>query len=370
MRIIADSFEVGGARDRVYAERLWTSVHALALDPQLVEVQIAAHHHFSVGEDHSKIIVIDGAHVHIGGANPHDNNPYDHPEHDAAFVFTGEVAQAALADFDYSWNRGNTELWRCERFDEDGRARDCDDGPTPPPTHRPEVADPDWDALGLPGDACVPMIYLGKRGSASLFTNRIDHPIGQGIVATLRSARGLIRLESPNLNDDAILEELVAALMRDPTVRVQIVVPPKRNESKTRLPGGGGTNESKRARLIGMITEAVMDLCDGETTCEAQRIKEPEIVGRIQYRWFPIEGDVPGAQHVKYFSVDGQLVIVGSANADTQSMNRARESSILVDDAWVTSHLDEMVFVPDFEISRIDPILDDGIVRPNATNER
>jgi phosphatidylserine/phosphatidylglycerophosphate/cardiolipin synthase-like enzyme len=89
--------------------------------------------------------------------------------------------------------------------------------------------------------------------------------------------------------------------------------------------------------------------------------KQRDVMAKLQWRWFPVEGNVPGAHHIKYLSVDEEVVIMGSTNMDTQSINRARETSIAVDDATTTRAWDEKVFLADFRLSKnAIPQFDDG----------
>jgi phosphatidylserine/phosphatidylglycerophosphate/cardiolipin synthase-like enzyme len=352
VRLIVDGFDnalIGGDKQVGKLARLMHDAFgSLRLDPSLVRVDLLTHAHFSIGEDHSKIIVIDGTHVHIGGANLDKTDNYAAPNHDSAYTLRGEAARAGLVDFDFSWADDNTKVWTCTM--RDSRADGCVSKRPAPIVHRPEVLAPE------PIGGCLPTIYLGKKGSSSITTNDVDDPIAQGFIGAIRSAKRIVRLASPNLNDDALMKELVAALLRTPSVRVQIVVPPKRNENKNKLPGGGGTNTDARVRMLTMINAAALPLPN-----ERQR----EILAKFQWRWFPVEGDGPGAFHTKYLSVDDQVAIVGSTNMDTQSINRARESSIAIDDAMTTRRWDETVFLPDFRISkRSDAVFDDGLESP------
>ena len=350
VRWIADTFEWDYYRT---AKVLYRFFAPLQLDPQLVKLEIVTYSHGSAHEDHSKVIVVDGAYVHTGGANPHPNNNYEHPEHDTAYVFKGQIAQAALADFAFFWRNDNSLLWSCKPKDDRGGIS-CRETFPPVLVHRREVLAPDWDKLGLPTNACLPMIYLGKKGEDNPFSNAIDNPIAQGYLGAISAATELVRIESPNLNDDAVMQRVLAGLMRTPTVRTQIVLPPNRNAKKAGLPTGGGTTESKMAKLYEMIAQSLAARTDRAT-------KEPEVRARYQFRWHPVLGDRPGAHHVKYMSVDHQLAIVGSTNMDTQSFNRARETSIAIDDAGVTCYLDSIVFLADFDISRkANAAFDDG----------
>jgi phosphatidylserine/phosphatidylglycerophosphate/cardiolipin synthase-like enzyme len=75
---------------------------------------------------------------------------------------------------------------------------------------------------------------------------------------------------------------------------------------------------------------------------------------KLQIRWYsrdglrPVVGNGIYASHAKYASVDDTVVIVGTANMDTQSWNNSRELNIIVDDADLATAWDAQLFVADW----------------------
>src|SRR5262249_54105676 len=57
-------------------------------------------------------------------------------------------------------------------------------------------------------------------------------------------------------------------------------------------------------------------------------------------------------RHIKYYSIDEKLAIIGSTNLDKQSMHRSREVSIAVDNAAVTKLWDAKIFNADYSLGR------------------
>src|SRR5690606_22264670 len=148
------------------------------------------------------------------------------------------------------------------------------------------------------------------------------------------AARSHIRIQTPNLNDDAAKAGLVDAVKRG--VRVEIVLSKGFNDLTEQAPGQGGTNEENVAMLHEELAAAgVTDICN-----------------KLQIRWYsrdglyPIVGNGIYASHAKYMSIDDTVVIVGTANMDTQSWNNSREVNIVVDDAVTTRAWDATLFLP------------------------
>lgn len=55
-----------------------------------------------------------------------------------------------------------------------------------------------------------------------------------------------------------------------------------------------------------------------------------------------VNGNGHGASHAKWASIDGQAMILGTQNLDTQSWHESRELSVLVDDATTTAAFDDV----------------------------
>lgn len=335
VRLISDGSELGDAKSIVQAfvDRKF--------DPELIEWHVARHTRAFVGEDHAKVNIIDGAIVHIAGANASGNNNYDRNEHDTGYLFRGDVAKPVLADFDFAWNHGSADETTCD-VDAKGKVTNCKTFKSPAIEHRAEVLKPDLDSYGVPASACLPLIYTTNKGTGNLLSTDDDHAVAVAYESAIRNAREVVRLESPNLNDNLIIDAVIDAL-EDNGIRAQITIPQFRNELLETLPFGGGDNTGHREAM-------------------EMRLDADDMAGRFQYRWHPIPGDGKGAQHTKYASFDHQVAIVGSTNLDTQSINRAREVNIVIDDAEITQLIDSQVFVPDFKLSEVNSVFDDGFV--------
>jgi phosphatidylserine/phosphatidylglycerophosphate/cardiolipin synthase-like enzyme len=323
-----------------------SEAQARQLDPALVALQVAVHDHLFRDSVHQKAVVIDNKTVLVTGANvqtQHDWYRLDEqgnrvpftPWRDAGFVFHGEVARAVRADFAALWPTSLS--WSCDGF---GPSCSSRNGELPPAPNPPMVPVPGPGAA----EACTPVIALTQRPYENLLTpnyNGIDSAQDQGWIAAMKTAQRQLKVQSPNLNDDGARRALLDAVERG--IEVQLVLSKGFNDQTESLPGQGGTNVTN----LDLIYAEAKRVLGDDVACQ-----------RLQARWYADEsGRVivddpknrpPGQSHVKYLSADGQLVIVGSGNMDTQSWNFSGEVNLAVDDARVTSDWDSQVFDPHF----------------------
>lgn len=322
-----------------YASAIRT--HAGALDPELVRLEVAAHKYVSLAVMHVKMGVIDGTYVHVGGGNLSNHQNYHDDavhERDAAFVVKGEIGRAALAQFDDVWNHRMTTAYACNAE----RCSKIKDRPKLSVLngtgHAPEVANPDLEEAGVAADACLPMVFLVKRASEFVASWDIDHPIGKGFRAAFGAARSVLKLSTPNINDRFVGPIIDTA--KSQRAEVRLLVPMTFNEIVEAIPYfGGGTNRMTAWWLANRVGKE--NVGPGKS---------------LDFRWFSIDGRTiqrggwsKGGRHVKYYSVDEQLAIVGSTNLDKQSMSRSREVGVVVDDPTVTRAWDAKIFDADFQ---------------------
>jgi cardiolipin synthase len=299
------------------------AIEALGLDPSLIEVHVATRGSWTRGAMHQKLVVIDGEVVHIGGANVQDQHDWTTgqlPWRDSAYVLRGEIAQSLLFDFERMW--GEAEEWTCDG----ARASDCGHRRTQP-FERVQRED---------GGACIPMMALTRR-ARGWFNNDIDHPHAQGFIAAMDAAEEWLRIQTPNLNDDAAKDAILRAVARG--VRVELIIPFAFNDTFESVLDNGGTNLDNVDELYARALHEV----GADAACanlDIHYFGQPEIG--------VVDGNVEGQSHVKYMSVDGQLVIIGSTNMDTQSWNYSGEANVVIDHAETTRRFDREVF----EVSR------------------
>lgn len=336
-----DSGLNGNGRTSQVMRGIETEVRRWGLDPRHVEVEVAAHRHDGLGSLHSKTLVVDGVHAVVTGANANHNDDFETGEHDAGFVFGGLVSRALLSDFDHAWLQ--SEVWTCGS--EYPRIKTVKGHPGPRRMNcltRPQEIMHDVAPLPeLSAAESASMLVLTKRPVNNPFVrDGIDNPLAQALLSAFERGQ-LIRIMTPNLNDHAVVESIVDAVLRGR--RVQVVMGRGYEDFPQSLPGQGGTNEEVVARLYARLGRAgLTDACE-----------------RLQVRWYSrdglteLRGNVPHAMHVKAVWIDDGLVFVTSKNMDTQSWRHSREVGVLVDSPALAKAWLEALFQPDFEKSKV-----------------
>jgi phosphatidylserine/phosphatidylglycerophosphate/cardiolipin synthase-like enzyme len=244
-----------------------------------------------LGTLHSRQIVVDGARVLVTDANVQWNtDPVAHGGlewNQLAIVVEGEIGATFRQEIASAWERSVPR------------------GDALPPA--PSVS---------PAASCTPMALFGRDAGAPH-----DAASNRAIGALARSARRVVRVISPNLNDDGALAALADAT-EDATVRV--VLSKGFNDATESYIGQGGTNAKNVERLAKMARDAC----------------------KLQIRWYArdagvaVEGNGRYASHSKLISADGQAMVFGSQNMDTQSWKSSRELNLFVDDAATVSKFD------------------------------
>jgi phosphatidylserine/phosphatidylglycerophosphate/cardiolipin synthase-like enzyme len=330
VRLIVDAFNEGTPfafpsdyRITNLMPQVASALEGLQLDPRYVRWQLAAYTHNGFGNLHSKVLVVDGRVAVIGGANVEACHNDIDPWNDSGYQVEGDVAVSLLSEFDNAWRLAHE--WTCGSTQ--GSQDDCtrDPAPVAHAVAPNEVA----------AETCEPIMVVTRKGDANPLGNRTDNTQDQAFLAAFGNARQHIHMMTPNLNDDAAKDALVAAVRRG--VTVDIVLSHGFNDKGENLPGQGGTNVENVQKLY---TETLADL--------------PDRCDRLRIRWYAsdagalVEGNGPLASHAKYTSVDGEIVIVGGANMDTQAWNHSRETNIVVGSSEVVAAWDAKMFGPAF----------------------
>ena len=305
---------------------MFASVDALALDPKRVTFELAGFYHLAMGNLHVKTLVIDGERAIVTGANPQAHHNYAQPWRDAGYQLSGEIALALRDDFANAWLQG--QLWTC------GGVNNPDFLRCSAPTEPLAALVP----ASLPAGTCTPMLVATRAADANPLSNRTDNTQDQAFITAFATATDHIRMQTPNLNDDAAKAALVAAVERG--VHVDIVLSKDFNDDSEVAPGQGGTNDDNVAKLYATLAADHV-----ANACELLRIHWYSQDGGLT----AVEGNGIYASHAKYASVDDALVIIGTANMDTQSWNNSREVNVVVDSGPLTRAWDEQLFLPDFD---------------------
>jgi phosphatidylserine/phosphatidylglycerophosphate/cardiolipin synthase-like enzyme len=299
-------------------------IAAVRLDPAFVDVQIVDFFASGLGANHAKSLVVDRNFALVLGANVTNDYGKSPDMWDAAFRIRGEVAQSIHADFAAMWSRGR--LWQCGTELEQPQnevnlvSGACWDKPAPAPM-----------IASTQANACLPMLTTTRVANGALLPSATEeNPQAQMFLGAASFAEREIHLQTPNLNEPAMKKAVVAAARRG--IRVQIILSKKFEETGESLPGRGGGNEK-------IVAELYAALADVPSACDALQVRWYSQDGRVA-----VEGTRPPASHVKYLSVDGQIVVIGSANQDIQSWRNSHELNVMADSKSVTEAWDTSLF--------------------------
>ncbi|KAJ3895556.1 phospholipase D active site motif protein [Lentinula edodes] len=191
----------------------------------------------------------------------------------------------------------------------------------------------------------IPML-IASRAPLGTPTFSVPHavryPQNVAFLEAVRGAKERIFIQTPNLNAEPLLPELVAAVRRG--VEVEVWVCLGYNDAGELLPYQNGTNEMIANRLYndpGLLqptsndedTSSHSDPADPVDTLtdeEKSRLKIYNYVAKDQDR--PIHNKFKKRScHIKLLIIDSHLAIQGNGNQDTQTWFHSQEINILLD---------------------------------------
>lgn len=279
-------------------------------EPGIVEVYVDVFSHDSLAGNHAKTVVVDGQTLFITGANLQSSN-YGHlPAHDAGWLITGGVAKSARSDFAAMWSkRKNSELTS---------------NLIPLPAEIPE------SRIRRP----ISLLFTTRLPKRVRRMNILDNPQNAAFLSAIEEAKQIIQIATPNLNATFILNAL-ARFINEKKGKVELLL-------------GKGFNDQREATwFMGGSNQVTVDALFSKVL--------PQLRSQLALRWFslngkdPVLGNVAGACHLKFMSIDRQLTIVGNANLDVISTVHLHEANVVIDDAAVTQKITRAVFDSVFE---------------------
>lgn len=274
---------------------------------------------FGNGINHDKTIVVDRERTIVSNINlelPSDPSRFNPATgqtwYQMAVELEGEVAQSVAFEATTAWEHV-TAVASSHGNIKDGRN---EKGVFALPALAPNAA--------APAGACLPIVALGRE-----LGTEDEAAANSGLIALFKNAKREVHMISPNLNAISALAALSDATKQSD---VYIVLSKGFTEKLESLPGqGGGNEEVVREHLPGMMEGRGGNPCKMHVRWYA-RPDNPSVA---------VYAETEGASHAKYASADGQVVVVGSQNMDTQSWEVSREFSVAIDDAPTTAKFDE-----------------------------
>ena len=299
------------------------------LDPKYIQLEVKLYNHSMLGANHSKTIVVDRSKAIITGANMWPDHEGKVPnESDHGFMVMGQVALALTHEFSFGWDKGT-------HFSGNS------DNSTPlaanklVPFKLPKIAEK-W-AKGRAIETNIPIMVVTRQAVNNPLKRNAQNPQDVAFETLFEQAKSHINIISPNVNAAPVVKALGEALSRG--VNVNILISRNYQDEVGMVPMQGGTN-LKVVKKLHKIRDGLFK-------------KNPKSTGNLDIRWYVSRsGEVSykhtHATHTKFLSVDNQVVLVGSANLDTQSWYHSREANILIDDHDVAKKWCQQVFKTDF----------------------
>lgn len=187
-----------------------------------------------------------------------------------------------------------------------------------------------WALAGGRLPATIPAAHSASRGEIPVQTVVTDpHERKQQLrdaqLALIRSAKQEIRLSYPYLSDDELIAELRQAKKRNPQLKVQVLIPRKRQKGFQGYLYSKLNLKSARQLMAAGIEVRMLGTRPGG------------------------DGRVEAFSHFKALAVDGKVLSLGSANGDARTMLDNHELNVIVHDAALAHDFIQRVLGPDWK---------------------
>jgi phosphatidylserine/phosphatidylglycerophosphate/cardiolipin synthase-like enzyme len=154
------------------------------------------------------------------------------------------------------------------------------------------------------------IMFVNRRSNGSLINKDIHTPQNYAWWLAMSLAHKSVVICSPTFNAYHAIEAVYNVCMRN--IPTTLILTRNFNDKKEALPFQGGTNLRTVRKLY-------------------RRLRKRACHSHLQVRWFVGQGNQPRIgihSHVKFMTVDDELVILGNANMDTQSWYHSMEVNI------------------------------------------
>lgn len=168
-----------------------------------------------------------------------------------------------------------------------------------------------------------PIAMVNRAPYGSLNHNSVHVPQNEAFVSALRHAQKSVFIQTPDLNAEALLPEIVAACRRGCKVTYYYCL--GYNDAGELLPKQGGHNEMIAHRLYSELGPEARDNLDVHAYVAKDQIRP--IHNKFKKR----------SCHIKLMIIDGHIGIQGSGNQDTQSWYHSQEVNVMIDSELVCS---------------------------------
>ncbi|HAU0969049.1 TPA: phosphatidylserine/phosphatidylglycerophosphate/cardiolipin synthase family protein [Legionella pneumophila] len=291
----------------------------LGLDnlPQNIKLHIGTHVHNSIASNHNKAIWIDGD-VILTGANFQQENYGPNGFHDAAMFIPSGAAEAVFYDFKAMWDKRTNKS----------------DAPEISPIYTGLESTESYRNTNSCSVLYVTNTIRQKWALLPFYRAPLpEDPLNNAYMAAIKYAKHTIQIAVPNLNSPEIIHAL-ADFINNRNGHVYLLMGKGFNDFRERF--YGGTNQSAIDYFSSLLDE--------------------DRQNNLQVRWFHRVNNNENSMkkeviHMKFMSIDGQVVIYGSSNLDLLSLHNSHETNIVIDNADFAQRAIEQLYLPIFETS-------------------
>jgi hypothetical protein len=168
-----------------------------------------------------------------------------------------------------------------------------------------------------PVHTAFPIALVNRKPWGAPNHSCVNTPQNEAWLSAIRNATRTVFIQTPDLNAEPLLPELLSAVRRGINVRYYVCL--GYNDAGELLPFQGGTNEMIANKLYTQLAPE-----------ERKNLHVGYYVGKDQM--MPIHNKFKSRScHIKLMIVDSHIGIQGNGNQDTQSWFHSQEVNILID---------------------------------------
>jgi len=271
----------------------WKKELGLFFDDMLQDVQVKSVHVPLLGTMHAKFLVVDNKRVVISS-----NNVQDRPNAEMAVTMEGRVVSSFRDIFMRLFHYGGKVPKNLPLFSESNEQHETEE------------------------DVQILMVSRGMYGG--LFHDVVC-PQNCAWWTLMSIAKKSITICSPTFNAEHAIDGVIEACKRK--VSVRLILTKNFNDKKEALPFQGGTN-----------TVVVQKM--------KRRLRKAKAEEYLVVEWYigakETEPRKGVHSHVKFMIVDGEMVMFGNGNMDTQSWYHSMEVNVLLKDTNLAKYLNNV----------------------------
>lgn len=292
IRLVIDN----GTVENIFAKHYTREVNVLNLGHN-ANVKTKSVHVPLLGTMHAKFMLVDRRTAILSS-----NNVQDRPNVELAISMMGDVCKGFFDIFRRLW-KDDVDLNDVDSPKSVNLSSSCPSSPSSP-------------------SSTFPMIFTNRKSHGGV-TSDIRSPQNCAWWTMMSCANSDIFITTPTFNASHAIEAVYLACKRG--IKVTLVLTKNFNDKKEALPFQGGTNNYAVNRL-------------------RDRLRRVKCEGNLHVRWYVGRNERRPKKgvhsHVKFISIDHNILMFGNGNMDTQSWYHSMEVNIIVPSSYLCRELE------------------------------